>query len=322
MRLPKSITHGGWRKLSPLVSVVLAFLATSCGTLGGAVSFNGARDLADVGRRLAIAAGNLPYLTVRSLGTVQYGAFSSPVWAVSYRPAAPSRYRILVTGGMHGNEPAGTEVVLALIERIARVPADYADFEIDLVPLVNPWGWVHDMRHNGAGLDVNRTFLRGQSQESALLKAWLAGRKYDLAIDHHEDGHHNAFYALTYDNADLSACEKVTSVMRQHGFDIRAFAQSQGFIHVSRAEMPFERRTTISLYARLYHTERAYIIETPYYASTAQRVEMHRLAQEILLGSLRTVSETLLSDRAETAMGDRRTSPDSGGSRLTHAPAN
>ena len=68
------------------------------------------------------------------------------------------RYRqikVLISAGIHGNEPAGAECALRFVEAIARTPEKYKDVAFDIIPLVNPWGWTYDIRFNRAGIDIN-----------------------------------------------------------------------------------------------------------------------------------------------------------------------
>jgi protein MpaA len=65
---------------------------------------------------------------------------------------APRR-RVLVIGGLHGNEPATSPAVRGLLE--AEIDRD---LEVWLVPVANPDGVAAGLRCNAAGVDLNRNF--------------------------------------------------------------------------------------------------------------------------------------------------------------------
>lgn len=121
------------------------------------------------------------------LGTVRYGACSYPIQM--YRPSdnreGKGLPRVLVTAGVHGNEPAG---VLAAIELLTLTGDLAGKCAIDVVPCMNPSGYEAGTRNNADGLDVNRGFTRFvEVQESlVLMDSVIATTAYDLTIDLHE----------------------------------------------------------------------------------------------------------------------------------------
>ena len=60
--------------------------------------------------------------------------------------------KALVVGSMHGNEPAGLDVVRALRRR------DVRDVDLWVVPTINPDGLTAGTRQNARGVDLNRNF--------------------------------------------------------------------------------------------------------------------------------------------------------------------
>lgn len=65
----------------------------------------------------------------------------------------PARHRVLVVGVIHGNEPAGLDVVEAL-RRLGPPP----DTQVWLVPTLNPDGSAIGRRQNTNRVDLNRNF--------------------------------------------------------------------------------------------------------------------------------------------------------------------
>jgi hypothetical protein len=75
---------------------------------------------------------------------------------------------IRITAAIHGNEELGTELVLALLEKACREnPPELAGLELHVVPVANPYGYLHSTRHNYQGVDLNRNFSWAWGYESA-----------------------------------------------------------------------------------------------------------------------------------------------------------
>ncbi|MCC7109289.1 MAG: DUF2817 domain-containing protein [Deltaproteobacteria bacterium] len=68
----------------------------------------------------------------------------------------PPALRVLVTGGVHGDEPCGASSALLLIEQLAANPAMRQDIEWVVVPVVNPRALVNGTRETPEGIDINR----------------------------------------------------------------------------------------------------------------------------------------------------------------------
>ncbi len=71
-----------------------------------------------------------------------------------HRPVdGDARVRVVVIGGIHGNEPVSPPIVRSLVD----VPMP-ADIEVWLVPEMNPDGVEAGTRANANGVDLNRNF--------------------------------------------------------------------------------------------------------------------------------------------------------------------
>ena len=89
------------------------------------------------------------------------------------RPADAPRRRVLVIGGIHGNEPVTPPAVRGLLE--AQIAPDV---EVWLVPSANPDGSAAGMRCNANGVDLNRNFSWGWRRGDggpAPLSFWTGG---------------------------------------------------------------------------------------------------------------------------------------------------
>jgi hypothetical protein len=89
-----------------------------------------------------------------------------PLWdLVLTDPRAPGpKPAMLFDGGHHGNEIAGTELVLYFAQFLLHNAANdtvaqrLRDHEVHLVPLVNPDGYVRQTRGNALGVNLNRNY--------------------------------------------------------------------------------------------------------------------------------------------------------------------
>jgi murein peptide amidase A len=92
-----------------------------------------------------------------------------PIMATeSGAPQAPRR--ALVVGCIHGNECAGVAVIRRL--RRMRTPRN---FDMWLVPTLNPDGRAADTRQNGHGVDLNRNFSSGWSSHGVPWSTYYSG---------------------------------------------------------------------------------------------------------------------------------------------------
>lgn len=103
-------------------------------------------------------------VTVEDIG---YSREGRPLWhlVLTDRSAPGPKVRVLLDGGHHGNEIAGTELVLYTADFLlanaatnATVARMLRELEIHLVPLVNPDGYVLQTRGNALGVNLNRNY--------------------------------------------------------------------------------------------------------------------------------------------------------------------
>ena len=142
----------------------------------------GARTLAEVYEALDSLA--VQYQECVSIDTIGYGSSADyPAGGEPGDPALPIRLAvwkdpslpqppwglvpIRITGAIHGNEELGTELALALLEKAGREnPPELAGLELHVVPVANPYGYLHTTRYNYHGVDLNRNFSWAWGYES------------------------------------------------------------------------------------------------------------------------------------------------------------
>lgn len=98
---------------------------------------------------------------------------------------------ILITGGVHGDEPAGRESVLRKLRDVAyNESGEYTQYlskyTIHFVPTVNPDGRELGRRHNGQNIDINRDTILLATPEGNMLISLMNDIKPDIHVDFHE----------------------------------------------------------------------------------------------------------------------------------------
>lgn len=90
--------------------------------------------------------------------------------------ATPSPYRVYISTGIHGDEPAGPLAVRQLLEE-DKWPAE---FDIWLCPCLNPAGFAANRRENPEGLDLNREYLNPKATETLSHISWLQSSRHSI----------------------------------------------------------------------------------------------------------------------------------------------
>lgn len=224
-------------------------------------------------------------LPMQSLGSVHYAQQTFPLKVVRVQRVA-KQAPVCIFAGVHGNEIAGTEAALSLIDDLARDSSLYPQTNFAILPLVNPWGWEHGFRYNYEGQDIARNFALQGTQETVLVKQLLAKESCRLVVDLHEDSQHSGFYLLTYANPDPSFTPRlVQQLAKALGVEV-AKQVPQGVYQVAAEDFANNPRPTLSQYAREQGVEQTYIIETPMQLALEQRVSIHRKVLDKLLTQL------------------------------------
>ena len=142
-------------------------------------------------RRLLQAYSEIPGVTLETLTTIRSADFGEvPLTFARYAPRTrPERYRlkVLITAGMHGDEPAG---VLALYKYLLSISLRELNIEVSAFPCINPVGLLRNSRLNSGHFDLNRHIdPRSIAPEARAVTSRLIslGQSFDAAFDLHED---------------------------------------------------------------------------------------------------------------------------------------
>jgi hypothetical protein len=219
----------------------------------------------------------------RDIGRVTYrnASFEVPSFSFSASGKGWRAPRVLVVSGVHGTETAGVEAVLRIAEMLARDPGRYSAVSIDLVPVINPWGWVYGYRYDGDGEDVNRDFASRRTQEARLIRGLMdSGGSYDLVLDLHESKKPGYFIyqylrpAEGFGDAYVKLLGRLGRP-RENTYREGVFAARDGVLSIPAAALPWIAlggRLSLEQYARLHGTRHAYTVETPLQDEFERRV--------------------------------------------------
>lgn len=134
-----------------------------------------------------------PVMRSQVLTTVSIQSHTIPIRACTLGSTVPTAPTLVFTGGVHGIERIGSQVVLAFLQTLVRrlewdssLVSGLENLRIVFVPVVNPVGLIRKTRANGAGIDLMRNapveadasvplLIGGQRFSSHL--PWYRGRR-------------------------------------------------------------------------------------------------------------------------------------------------
>ncbi len=213
-------------------------------------------------------------------------------------PGAPA---VIVTAGVHGDEPAAPWALLSL----ARDGLFDRDFAYRLWPCTNPSGYILKTRESAEGIDINRSYGRGRSSPEA--RAMLAAnrdRKFLLNLDLHEDFEADGFYCYepkvddaAFGSAIVQAIDDAGLPVQdlEHGYELgypptaTHFTLERGrVIPDAEIETTFQRGLPHSIaLLRSGAAARSLTFESPLRLAWEDRIAIHRLAVVTALERLR-----------------------------------
>jgi protein MpaA len=194
----------------------------------------------------------------------------------------------LITGGTHGDEPAGVEAVMAFLQRDVSAFLPHLSFEV--LVCLNAFGYVNNTRHNFQDIDVNWAWARDDVPEVQVVKEWVRGRYFEFIFDCHEDWESPGFYLyeLRRGAADISA-EVVAAVggicPLNLQDEIEGMAAAGGIVSADTAKAEAERGKGIPIELYNGYTDHLLTLESPTGLDMAVRVNAHMAALDVVVAS-------------------------------------
>jgi protein MpaA len=196
--------------------------------------------------------------------------------------------RVLISGGIHGDEPAGVETICAFLEK-ALYKNFLNDWEITLLPCINPSGFEAGTRNNQDDIDLNRKFKEDQVPREVIFVKNVLDQPFDLDLELHEDVDSPGYYLYQKDQtADLSPLgrtilDRVESIHPLNlAEEIEEVPADRGLI--SRLSGPDEMEWwPMALYAYTRGCNHVFTLETSPALPMDARVKAHLLAIQAAL---------------------------------------
>jgi hypothetical protein len=255
-------------------------------------SYPAVRSLAPIQDRLQAADMASPNVLLTDIGQVGAPGFEALFWRVVYRPFLPDLKRVLIIAGVRGNGAAGVEYTLGLVQELATPSASAAVYDADILPLANPWGWVHGVGASSNGVDIEWDFANFDTHESRIIRRFLREKRYDLVIDLREDPEATGFYIWQYGLDSTAASERIVSDLRAQGHPIEADVRRlllkprNGIIAAPMWGLTLMRlfdQLTLAGYIRQNTSYIVYSVVTPTILPLEERTAMQRIAVETLI---------------------------------------
>lgn len=262
---------------------------------------NKIRSYSELVERMFRLAAETKGIEAHLLGKVRAQPASYPFWMLSTPPGSGKK-RVCLSGGIHGDEPAGVEAILAAVGMIGKEPSLLDSVQFTLFPCLNPYGYEYHTRENRSRIDLNRQYVRKRPPaEVRFVKRAIEGKSFDLDIEFHEDIDTPGFYMYEISRDPRRAvgrkviqrAAKKYPINRQT--EIEGAPADGGLISPDVSSQFFQRRFARkrqwpqAIYFYKNGTPHVITPETPVHLEMRERVDIH-------LTVLKLALERLLSD--------------------------
>lgn len=114
-------------------------------------------------------------------------------------PTEQPPLRLGLFAGLHGDEPAGCDALVRLLQMLAAEPELAAGYDLAIYPVCNPTGYEAGTRCNAAGKDLNREFWKSSAEpEVRILEAELRKNSFNGIITLHADDTCDGLYGYAH----------------------------------------------------------------------------------------------------------------------------
>jgi len=231
----------------------------------------------------ASASSNMEIVHLESIG-------GYPIYSIALKGSQKARRHVLLSAGLHGDEPAGPEAIVRFLER------DHGTllqtFEFFILPCINPHGYVHNTRENAIGLDINRSFEDDTTQEAILVKNVLQDRHFDTFVEFHEDWEFEGYYLFELQRNQRPIGRKIIENIKQIGpihsaSSIDDMPVKNGIVQTD-LEAKKIGNDAMPLYVFRFHADHCITSETPTQWDIENRISAHLMVLDVALQSYLT----------------------------------
>jgi hypothetical protein len=221
--------------------------------------------------------------SVEEIGTLE----DYLIFLVRTKPAK-GKTEVLLTAGIHGDEPAGPEAVMAAMES-GFLKKWAGKFNFTIIPCINPTGYDLGTRENENGVDINRSFDNAKVYESSSVKKFLTGKRFDLFIEFHEDWEYDGYYLYELAKDGKKFGKKIIEKLKKGKFPIHNGVADgrdtvNGIVETGKSMPPPEIAAKVmALYVSARHADHIITSETPSKLNIESRIKMHLTVLETAL---------------------------------------
>ncbi len=193
---------------------------------------------------------------------------------------------VLISAGIHGDEPAGVETICAFLES-GRYKSFLNEWEITILPCINPYGFEHDIKENHNNKDLNRLFKdTSPPSEVSMVQSIFKPSYFDLTLELHEDCESHGYYLFQKSNKSgglelgYKIIESVKEIIQINLNDkIDDIKADAGVIHRLKKTEEMEW-WPMAIYSLSMNTGHSFTLETPTNLSMKSRIDAHIRALE------------------------------------------
>ncbi len=184
----------------------------------------------------------------------------------------PPKLKVMITGGVHGNESSGPAAALMIINHLLSHPELRKHVEVTVMPMVCPWGYINAKRNNEDNLNTNREYREGDDvpPEVKVSRAEMKATPVELEIDLHrsKSGGGKGFFLLQRES-DAVAGPAMDKFRRRYP----VLGQTTNLYEMFSPGVFKSRNTgTVKDYMASLGTKWSYTLEAPTNADYVQQV--------------------------------------------------
>lgn len=144
-------------------------------------------------------------------------AEGEPIYRINLRSKNPNAPNILITAGVHGDEPFGVSTSLEILEKSVFDSKIRSKYNITIIPMLNPAGLRIGTRRTLGQIDVNRTFKPGhETTVTKIVRDNLEREEFERGFDLHGANKKDSFFVIKADedeqNLALRTLEEIKDI--------------------------------------------------------------------------------------------------------------
>ena len=202
--------------------------------------------------------------------------------------------RILISAGIHGDEPGGVETILKFFEK--NYHHKYADTcEFTILPCINPYGYEYGTRENYQKKDLNRLFKCEKPPKEVEFAQSMFDSKFELTLELHEDDESHGYYLYQkernqkYEELGLHILQSIKKIIPiNNNNEIDGSKAKRGIINNNQDLVKMDW-WPMALYGFIKGAEISLTLEAPSQYKISTRVEAHLTAITTALDNLITI---------------------------------